>query len=92
MAAPPGTYNLTGAGEPASWADIAALIFAARGCPASDVVRVSWAEYAAGKQLAPRPANSVLDVAKISETGFPVADWRDRLTAYLARGSADLAS
>ena len=82
--APFGTYNLTDAGEPASWADVAAAVFEARGRSAADVERVSTADYFADKPAtAPRPLNSVLDLSKITATGFRPPDWRTALTAYL---------
>ncbi len=81
-----GTYNLTCAGEPASWADVAAAVFEARGRPADDVRRVTTAEYFADKPwAAPRPLNSVLDLAKVTAAGFSPRDWRHGLAEYLAR-------
>ncbi|MGY1724499.1 SDR family oxidoreductase [Blastococcus sp. SYSU DS0533] len=83
--APYGTYNLTGDGEPVSWADVAALVFTARGRSADDVVRVSTAEYFAGRTgVAPRPLNSVLDLSRIRATGFRPEHWRDGLAHHLA--------
>ena len=83
--APFGTYNLTNEGETASWADVAAAVFEARGRSAGDVGRTSTEEYFADKpQAAPRPLNSVLDLAKIEATGFRPRDWREALTDYLA--------
>ncbi|MCA0144880.1 NAD(P)-dependent oxidoreductase [Blastococcus sp. LR1] len=83
--APYGTYNLTGDGEPASWADVAAAVFTARGRSAADVTRVITTEYYAGKTgIAPRPLNSVLDLAKIRAAGFRPRDWRAGLTEHLA--------
>lgn len=85
--APYGTYNLTNRGEPASWADVAAAVFAARGRSADDVARVSTAEYFAGKTgIAPRPLNSVLDLSKIAAAGFTPRDWRTALAEYIASG------
>ena len=82
--APYGTYNLTGDGDPASWADVAAAVFAARGRSAADVTPVSTAEYFAGKAgIAPRPLNSVLDLSKIKRAGFRPPDWRAALGAHL---------
>lgn len=82
--APFGTYNLTGAGEPASWADVAAEVFRLRGRSADDVRRVSTDEYYAGRAgIAPRPLNSVLDLTKIRSTGFEPRDWRVALAEYL---------
>ncbi len=79
-----GTYNLTNAGEPASWADVAAAVFTARGRSADDVGRVSTADYFADKpDAAPRPLNSVLDLGRIQAVGFSPRDWRDVLAAYL---------
>jgi dTDP-4-dehydrorhamnose reductase len=83
--APYGTYNLTCSGEPASWADVAAAVFEARGRSADDVARTSTAAYFADKPgAAVRPLNSVLDLAKIETTGFRPPDWRDALDQYLA--------
>ncbi|MBV1780718.1 bifunctional dTDP-4-dehydrorhamnose 3,5-epimerase family protein/NAD(P)-dependent oxidoreductase [Paeniglutamicibacter sp. ABSL32-1] len=82
--APAGTYNLTNAGEPASWADIAEETFAAAGRERRAVTGISTAEYFAGKQAAPRPLNSVLDLAKISATGFTPQDMHEALRSYLA--------
>lgn len=82
--APYGTYNLTGDGEPGSWADVAAAVFTARGRSADDVTRVSTAEYYAGKTgIAPRPLNSVLALDRIRTTGFRPHEWRDALQTYL---------
>ncbi|MGY2084947.1 SDR family oxidoreductase [Blastococcus sp. SYSU DS0539] len=84
--APYGTYNLTGDGEPASWADVAEAVFTARGRSAGDVVRVSTAEYFAGRTgVAPRPLNSVLDLGRIRAAGFAPRDWREALRAYLGQ-------
>src|SRR5699024_1458288 len=65
-----GVYNVTGAGEPSTWCDIARIVFERCGRAAADVTPVSTTEYAAGRPQAPRPANSVLDIAKIGATGF----------------------
>lgn len=69
---PYGTYNLTGSGEPQSWADVARAVFAASGHDPGRVRPVSTAEYFAGRDgpIAPRPARSVLDLAKLEATGF----------------------
>lgn len=83
-AAPFGTYNLTNSGKPASWADVASAVFEERGRSASDVGRVSTAKYFADKPAAaPRPLNSVLDLAKIRATGFAPREWRSALAEYL---------
>ncbi|MGY1914932.1 sugar nucleotide-binding protein [Blastococcus sp. SYSU DS0973] len=82
--APYGTYNLTNDGDPASWADVAALVFTARGRSAEDVTQVSTADYFAGRTgIAPGPLNSVLDLSKSAAAGVRIGDWRTRLTEYL---------
>lgn len=77
--APFGTYNCTNAGRPASWFDIAQMVFASVGSQA-DVRPISSAEYAA---KAARPAHSTLDLSKLSATGFQPRDWEEHLAAYL---------
>lgn len=87
--APFGSYNLTGSGEPASWADVAREVFRLCGRSPDDVRQVTTAEYYAGKTvIAPRPANSVLDLSKIRSTGFEPRDWRIALAEYLRREAA----
>jgi dTDP-4-dehydrorhamnose reductase len=82
--APFGTYNLTNSGDPVSWADVAAAVFAARGRSADDVGRTSTEAYFADKpQAAVRPLNGVLDLSKIIATGFTPRDWRVALAEYL---------
>lgn len=84
--APFGTYNLTSGGDPVSWADVASSVFAIKGRAATDVRRVTTEEYFSGRSgVAVRPRNSVLDLNKITRTGFDVQDWRVRLDAYLGR-------
>ncbi|SOC47746.1 dTDP-4-dehydrorhamnose 3,5-epimerase [Blastococcus aggregatus] len=83
--APFGTYNLTNDGDPASWADVAAAVFEARGRSADDITRVSTADYFADKPgAAARPLNSVLDLTRIKAAGFSPPDWRDALSRVLA--------
>ncbi|MGY1787323.1 SDR family oxidoreductase [Geodermatophilus sp. SYSU D00698] len=79
-----GTYNVTCGGQPASWADVAEVVFAARGRDPHDVRRVSTAEYTADQPgLAPRPLNSVLDLTRLEATGFRPRDWRTAVGSYL---------
>ncbi|MGY1745210.1 SDR family oxidoreductase [Blastococcus sp. SYSU D00695] len=83
--APFGTYNVTCDGPPTTWADVAELVFTARGRPASAVRRVSTAEYFAGApDAAPRPLNSLLDLTRITAAGYRPRDWRDALRDQLA--------
>jgi dTDP-4-dehydrorhamnose reductase len=82
--APYGTYNATGAGDPASWADVAAEVFRLCGRDPGDVRRVSTEEYFAGKPgIARRPLNGVLDLSKLQAAGFSPPDWRVALAEYL---------
>jgi dTDP-4-dehydrorhamnose 3,5-epimerase len=81
--APYGVYNLSGAGEAVSWAEIARRVFAATGHDAASVTGVSTAEYFAGKQVSPRPLNSVLPLDKIEATGFTPRDHLVALAEYL---------
>ena len=87
-AAPFGTYNCTNAGPPTSWADVARAVFERCGRSADDVTPVSTDEYAAGKNLAPRPASSVLDLSKLEATGFMPEDATTALDRYVASLSA----
>jgi dTDP-4-dehydrorhamnose 3,5-epimerase len=83
--APFGTYNLTNDGDPVSWADVAAAVFAARGRSPDDVRRTSTEAYFADKPgTADRPLNGLLDLSKITATGFRPRDWRAALATYLA--------
>jgi dTDP-4-dehydrorhamnose 3,5-epimerase len=85
VGAPFGTYNLTCGGEPASWAEVAATVYEALGHGRDEIGRVGTAEYFADKPgAARRPLNSVLDLAKITATGFRPRDWRAALPGYLA--------
>jgi dTDP-4-dehydrorhamnose 3,5-epimerase/reductase len=81
--APWGTYNVTNSGDPMTWHDVAAEVFHLVGRDRGDVTRTTTAEYAAGKDLAPRPVNSVLDLTKIESTGFKPAPALDALHRYL---------
>ncbi|GAA2003912.1 sugar nucleotide-binding protein [Microbacterium ulmi] len=67
-----GIYNLTGGGPPTSWADIARRVFDLSGHDPERVTAVSTEDYfhASTVPVAPRPRNSVLDLTKITETGF----------------------
>lgn len=82
--APGGTYNLTNTGPTQSWADIAKRVFELRGRSADDVTEVTTAEYFAGKQMAPRPVHSTLQLAKLANAGFEPASADERLQEYLA--------
>jgi dTDP-4-dehydrorhamnose 3,5-epimerase len=81
--APYGTYNLSNAGQPQSWADIAAEVYELTGKPRAAVTGVSTAEYFKNKPAAPRPLNSALDLGKLAAQGFQPPNASSRLAAYL---------
>lgn len=83
--APYGTYNLTGEGAPMTWADIARAVFALLGSDPDRVVSVSTGEYFASATavVAPRPHNSVLNLTKITATGFVPEESSVTLARYL---------
>ncbi|MFT4050873.1 MAG: bifunctional dTDP-4-dehydrorhamnose 3,5-epimerase family protein/NAD(P)-dependent oxidoreductase [Microbacterium sp.] len=80
-----GTYNLTGAGEPRSWADIARQVFALTGHDPARVTGTSTEEYfaSASGPVAPRPRGSVLDLGRVTAAGYRPADADAALSAYL---------
>ena len=84
--APYGVYNLTGAGQPRSWAEIAARVFALGGYDPARVRSVTTDEYfsSARGPVAPRPRWSVLDLSKIETVGFSPQTADELLEAYLA--------
>ena len=77
----PGTYNLTGSGKVASWADIAARVFELRNGNASAVKPVSTEEYYASAKgsVASRPICSALSLLKLEAVGFVPCDWWEEL-------------
>jgi dTDP-4-dehydrorhamnose 3,5-epimerase/reductase len=83
-AAPYGTYNVSNGGDPTSFADVAKAVFELCGRSADDVTPVSTEEYFAGKDLAPRPLRSVMDLSKLRATGFEPEDATSALEKYLA--------
>lgn len=85
VSAPYGTYNVTNAGEPASWADIARQIFTLAGFT-NNVTDTTTAEYFASKSgVAPRPLHSTLIVSGLPATGFKPRDWQDDLQDYIQK-------
>jgi len=85
-----GVYNLTGTGDPTSWAEVARRVFELTGHDPARVTPVSTDDYfaSAAGPVAPRPRNSVLETAKIEATGFTPADAGTSLSAYLQERSA----
>jgi dTDP-4-dehydrorhamnose 3,5-epimerase len=84
--APYGIYNVTGAGDPHSWADIARTVYRLTGHDPAAVTDVTTAEYFAGHDgpVAPRPFNSVLDLSRITASGWMPRDADEALVVYLA--------
>ncbi|MBW3568509.1 NAD(P)-dependent oxidoreductase [Candidatus Parcubacteria bacterium] len=79
-----GVYNVSNAGDPASWADITRAIFAELGRDDLSVSNTTTEEYYAGKSgIAPRPLQSTLDLAKIKTAGFNPSAWQEELKSYL---------
>ncbi len=87
--APFGVYNVTNGGEPASWYEIAQLIFRMTGNDPQRVTPVTTAEYFADASgpVSPRPANSTL-LIDAEKLGFAPDDWHDALTGYLRAHAA----
>lgn len=83
--APYGTYNLTGSGEPKSWAQIAKRVFELANGNADKVVPVATADYYAGAAgpVSPRPEHSAMDLSKIVAIGFNPSDWERELDEYV---------
>lgn len=93
--APYGTYHVSNTGPVRSWADVARQVFTLAGHDPDRVRGVSTAEYFrdATGPVAPRPANSALDLAKIEATGYVAADAGETLAGYVrqeVRGDAFL--
>ena len=81
----PGTYNLTGSGRVASWAEIAAKVFELRNGNADAVIPVSTAEYYgnANGPVSPRPMHSALDLSKTQSISYFPSDWEQEFSRYL---------
>lgn len=87
---PYGTYNVTNDGEPTSWAEIAKKTYELTGHSANNVTAVTTEQYYAkqiedGKIIAPRPLQSMLNIAKIQSTGFKPRRWDEALEEYVKK-------
>lgn len=81
-----GTYNLSNTGKAASWSDIAKRVYRLSGKSSSDITPVSTVEYFKDKSnIAPRPLQSTLNLAKIEATGFSPRKWEDALEEYVRK-------
>jgi dTDP-4-dehydrorhamnose 3,5-epimerase/reductase len=80
-----GVYNVTNGGAPATWYEIARLVYSLTGHDPDRVSAVSTAEYFADatSTVAPRPSNSALDGARLRAVGFEAPTWADALASYL---------
>ncbi|SFS14164.1 dTDP-4-dehydrorhamnose 3,5-epimerase [Agrococcus baldri] len=84
VGAPSGTYNVSNAGEPLSWAAIAQRVFAQAGHEPGRVTAVTTEQYYAGKDgIAPRPLRSAMDLGRLEATGFVPRDQLEMLDAYV---------
>lgn len=83
--APYGTYDLTGSGDAASWAEIAREVFELANGNGDAVRPVSTEAYYASAvgPIAPRPHYSALSLEKIKATGFDPEEWRMSLASYV---------
>ena len=81
-----GTYNVTSSGEALSWADIAREVFRLTGNDPTRVNDVTTEAYFANATtpVAPRPLNSMLDLGKITATGFEPGGISASLARYLS--------
>lgn len=79
-----GRVHVAGDGPPCSWADLADAALASAGRDLR-VTRVDSASYAAaaGRVIAPRPADSTLQLARARAWGLPLEDWRASVDAYV---------
>ena len=80
-----GIYNVSNEGDPVSWADLTRAIFKEAGIN-QKVADTTTKEYFSDKPTsAPRPLNSVLDLAKIESIGFKPRDWHEDLREYIKK-------
>ncbi|QNJ93820.1 sugar nucleotide-binding protein [Mycolicibacterium fluoranthenivorans] len=88
--APYGVYNVTGSGPATSWADIARRVFALAGHNPDRVTGVHAERYFASiaGPVAPRPRNSILDLAKVHSVGYQDGDVDAMLGCYVRGESA----
>ena len=85
--APHGTYNLTGTGPARTWADIAREVYRLTGHDPARVTPVGTEAYYAQATgpIAPRPHNSILDLEKLTGTGYKPQDSDAALKAYVSQ-------
>jgi dTDP-4-dehydrorhamnose 3,5-epimerase len=81
--APYGTYNLSGEGEPESWAGIAREVYRLCGADPDMVTPVTTDQYSK-PGMATRPRSSILSLEKIEKTGFVPPAVECRLSGYVS--------
>lgn len=81
--APYGTYNLSGEGEPESWAGIAREVYRLCGADPDMVTPVTTDQYSK-PCMATRPRSSILSLEKIEKTGFVPPAVECRLSGYVS--------
>ncbi len=86
--APYGVYHVSNGGDVISWHVIAQTVFKLLDHDPFAVQPISAADYAVGKDLAPRPRHSGLSLAKLESTGFVPVDALEPLVRYV-RGLRD---
>ena len=82
-----GVYNVTNTGEPMPWYDIARRVFQLTGHDPDRVTPTTTSRYyeTSPGPIAPRPANSSLNVSKVFTTGFRATGGTERIARYLGR-------
>ncbi len=80
-----GTYNVSSSGPVQTWASIAKRVYELVGASPDAVTETTTQAYAVGKEMAPRPVHSALDLGKLHATGFVPTDGDDALRRYLGR-------
>jgi dTDP-4-dehydrorhamnose 3,5-epimerase/reductase len=80
---PYGTYHVSNAGPPMSWAQVAREVFTLLGRDPGEVREITTAQYAEGRLVAARPASSLLSMRRIEATGFEPSDARAALRRYV---------
>ncbi len=80
-----GTYNLTGTGEPTTWADIARHVYELTGHDPNRITPVTTDEYFAAPphRSPPAPTTAPSTPPKITTTGYTAPHTADSLATYL---------
>ena len=76
-----GTYNVTNTGQPVTWYDVAREVYRLTGHDPDRITPVTTAEYFANATapVAPRPANSTLNVDRAVRSGVKIVEWHAEL-------------